>query len=863
MTHLVVGLLAVCPLSGGLLFAQQPTTVVNSGPTQQSPLAHGQSGGGGAVLQPIPLRAHDLSGVDRSNDLFQAGVPIGIEANLTSPAGLYVAGPSGAPVPAQFRVMQRWGGNLNNASAPIQWLLVEFRGSCPAFGSTTYTLSSGSAPSFPVVSVTDWEGGFLVDTGAAHFEISRKTNHLFESVYLDLNGDGQYDASERVLSAAPGTGAELVAADDVLYSSAYDAPQLTYLADRSGPAAARIKVAGLHRAEFPWQGVGRDVLRYTTYLEFAAGSSEVRAIHTLRNDYVENAIGPVGFRSYDLKLDFRTPTPPAVTMFGAEGASPVSAPIGAFGRMEIYQDSSAGPAWWKTPGTSFPGYRIEGGSPHGSTVLAAGGRAYGITDVSSEAFGLTLAIRHFWQSFPKAVEVLADGEISIKLFPDQFAGHHWLDDEQNATSEILYAFHKGPHASYAQARAFQRPVRPCADLPYIRKTRAWPDNGDLPYPTESGNQFSQIASAYRTETDSLRDYNDDWGWTSFGEMKWYQSTHTSGSPRNVLTAFPCFAQTGRLEFFEVEEEGALHGASVRTFHLGGFLQANHPQSYIFEGVPFPNLAAFPDDLGRSSLPYQYLSLKWGIPVEGHGWNGFDDEHLTIDQLYEYTLLTGNPITEEAIAEMAEEILTFPHVAKLGKEPLTSRGTAWTLRSLLKAYAITGKPRYGIGATTLIKNLDMFRGKAPNAWATAAVDYKGYFQPANDTVDAPWQMGILLHPLALYYRWTGDPSVLQMMIEFGDYLCGPAWGPNGNFKKVVKTKDSNQYIPCGAEDGVGIWVPSGLYALNELAPKPIYTQTAQAQWNFQFGNPAYFTKLTDSQWHWWQVMLSEKQKAAGY
>ncbi|HKE00541.1 MAG TPA: hypothetical protein VKE69_05995, partial [Planctomycetota bacterium] len=42
----------------------------------------------GALASGILLQGHDLAGVDHSDALFQAGVPIAIEENLTSTNGL-------------------------------------------------------------------------------------------------------------------------------------------------------------------------------------------------------------------------------------------------------------------------------------------------------------------------------------------------------------------------------------------------------------------------------------------------------------------------------------------------------------------------------------------------------------------------------------------------------------------------------------------------------------------------------------------------------------------------------------------------------------------------------------------------------
>jgi hypothetical protein len=305
----------------------------------------------------------------------------------------------------------------------------------------------------------------------------------------------------------------------------------------------------------------------------------------------------------------------------------------------------------------------------------------------------------------------------------------------------------------------------------------------------------------------------------------------------------------------------LHAASIRQFHLDGFVASEHKNSYIFEGIPYPNTNAYPDDVNRSAVANKYPSLKTGIPAGGSGWNGFDEEHMTVDDVYEYTLLTGHPLTEEALVQIAEEILTFPFVRTPGTKPLATRGAAWCLRALLKAYFISGAQRFLDGATNIVKNVNQYRGKAPNAWCVAMQDYGKAF-PGNytDTYESPWQMGPFLHAAMLYYNTTGDPMVKTMMVEMADYLCGPAWGPNGNFKRFVKTKDWNEWVICTQYDGVGQWIPSALLLVNRMAPKSIYVEKAQAQYDFTYGalGSSWAFNMNDALWHWWLVFFSEKQ-----
>src|SRR5262249_32616011 len=78
------------------------------------------------------------------------GIPLPRALALRDPAGLAVVDPSGQPVPAEFRVLARWNAGRDDATAPVQWLLVAFPATVPAHGSAVYTLATdGSAGQNP------------------------------------------------------------------------------------------------------------------------------------------------------------------------------------------------------------------------------------------------------------------------------------------------------------------------------------------------------------------------------------------------------------------------------------------------------------------------------------------------------------------------------------------------------------------------------------------------------------------------------------------------------------------------------------------------------------------------------------------
>ncbi|MFO7900400.1 MAG: hypothetical protein R6V58_15240, partial [Planctomycetota bacterium] len=91
----------------------------------------------------VPLTVRDVAGVERAAEPCSTGVPLP-EGLLHTPEGVAVFDAAGEPVPAQFRVLERWREYGDDAS--VKWLLVTFLADCPAKGTATYHLKAGENP---------------------------------------------------------------------------------------------------------------------------------------------------------------------------------------------------------------------------------------------------------------------------------------------------------------------------------------------------------------------------------------------------------------------------------------------------------------------------------------------------------------------------------------------------------------------------------------------------------------------------------------------------------------------------------------------------------------------------------------------
>src|SRR5690606_38088429 len=114
-----------------------------------------------------------------------------------------------------------------------------------------------------------------VTTGPARFDLHPSRFTLFHNVFLDLDLDGEFepDAGERIMTANDAAGPLLVDRFDGIYAGATD-PDVSMWIEESGPLMLVVIVEGKH-APVGKGHIGRDFLKYRTRLTFVAGSSAV------------------------------------------------------------------------------------------------------------------------------------------------------------------------------------------------------------------------------------------------------------------------------------------------------------------------------------------------------------------------------------------------------------------------------------------------------------------------------------------------------------------------------------------------------------------------------------------------------------
>lgn len=187
----------------------------------------------------------------------------------------------------------------------------------------------------------------------------------------------------------------------------------------------------------------------------------------------------------------------------------------------------------------------------------------------------------------------------------------------------------------------------------------------------------------------------------FGAWGETQSAVAGGSPHNGPITDPGahVAQTGSCLPFE-ELEAIAFQQTLRPIHLWGLRIGPTDDILTWNGLPHTltsqrQISA--ETLGRRALQQndRYKRYRVGVPIgEAHGWDGLDMEHLSLDALYDYWVLTGDHRTRDEIMAMAEVAMGASRPFKYRTRfTLPARAEGWLAQAMVKAWLATGDVRY--------------------------------------------------------------------------------------------------------------------------------------------------------------------------
>jgi hypothetical protein len=232
--------------------------------------------------------------------------------------------------------------------------------------------------------------------------------------------------------------------------------------------------------------------------------------------------------------------------------------------------------------------------------------------------------------------------------------------------------------------------------------------------------------------------------------------------------------------------------------------------------------------------------------------------MTLDDVYEAWLLTGDWVAHEALAQAGEAMLTW-HTVMPGFDLHSARSFGWTLRALVQVFRATGDRRFLDACRQMTARADERRGKGEIKYFRAGPPDARHI--ADQQSESPWMVAVALHGLSAYWSETRDPLVPPMLRDLGTFILAAYRGADGFVADLPvqgPLTGGKAYEPQGTSQ----WVPGGLaaaaFVTGDHGPvdavygyyRAMKTRTSSP---LQYGAPG---------WHWWQPYLVSLQQRYG-
>ena len=695
----------------------------------------------------VALVVEEPSGVERRAWPVTSGValPEGVVAESSCVRLLS----DGGELPLQTEALSRW------PDGSVKWLLLDFQIDLRANERRRLTLEYGSevksSPPQASTSVRQDADATTIITGPLKLTLSHSAPRLFDCVWLDLDGDGKFSQRERVTSAE-GAGMTLADAQGTVFRA--DNTDARVEVEQAGPLRTCVRIEGAYAAS------EKRMFRYVVRIHAFRDKPYLRVFHTFINDWPDELMARI--RSLNLNLNLGMEQNGSLRYsLGVEGGADSGALQGRGVRIHQIDDR---------------GYNID--------RRRAGKRAPGWLDVSGRRFGLTVAVRDFWQSYPKALS--AEGPaISVELCPSFEKGlydskeirednklYYHLHDGLYSfkvglakTHEMWLLFHNGKAAESGHFwRMAREPLLATADPAYLCSSRAL---GDFP-PADNTMYagYDRMVDRAMKEHLERREKAREYGMLNFGDWYGERSVNWGNLEYDLQHGLLLqYARTGRRSYYRRAEEAARHHIDVDVVHAinkhlknpwGRAPKAgdiwlhclNHTGGYY--------------EYGKVDLPVSRTYFMGHSTNFGHVWVGGD---------LEYYLFSGDRRALEVGLMIADTMVENCPIGYGSGTHIRQQG--WPMILLLHAYDVTGDKKYLKAAGTLWQvlreKLDPDKG-----WVIRLAGDHCRHGDRRCYGNVPFMEGLMLCGLARYHRITKDPEVLKAISVGIDQMIRECW-----------------------------------------------------------------------------------------
>ncbi len=426
------------------------------------------------------------------------------------------------------------------------------------------------------------------------------------------------------------------------------------------------------------------------------------------------------------------------------------------------------------------------------------GRAPGHLKVKAGEQTLSLALRDFWQRWPKAFDVKKEG-VDVELFPGFEAGQfdhmepwykygylfdgtcYQLKTGQARRWELWVDLAGGDSADLAAH--VNEPAVLLSDPAQAMATGVWGDG--LPAGAKGAKEYDAWVKRLFGDFCKSQHKQRDYGEMNFGD--WFGERHVNWGNNEYDTGYELFFQAARMNdpaMHRAADAAARHASEVDVVHFtnedlnasyGPYPKGFPPRPGMMHEHCVGHVGGFYTtetvrrllvsfSVGKSKRPYLCLD-----PFNlGHVWTRGIARHY---------FLTGDPWSKRTVELMGDSLARLTEEGEyeyFSRSDHSGRVAGWTLEALSGAYEINFDKRY-LRAMKHIVDLNLSE-QDPNCggWLYSLPWGHCFCKTQKHVGEAGFLTAIRVNGLYRYYRLTGDKRIPEVIRRAMTHLNNDTW-----------------------------------------------------------------------------------------
>jgi len=750
----------------------------------------------------VPLTVENLTSVDIDNWPVTSGVPLAA-GTVKKNEGLALRRGQ-TQLPLQWEPLAFW------PDGSVKWALLDFQTGLGKDKSAELRLSKGKSPAAAEpVKVSKAKGKVTINTGSLRMVLLEDDFRLFNEVAV-RGEDGKY----RTVVAASKKCCGLLVRDSRNTEYASFRKPVSLSIERRGPLHATVAIRGEHVSRS-----GKKCFSFVVRIHAFAGCDFIKVDHLIIND---NPTGNfTNFREVALSLEL------ADEMHSVRVGGGGKAQEGRGQSLRLFQ-------------ADHNHYQLSGAG--GSSK---GKRAEGWVSGRSVSGYVTVAVKDFWQQWPKSLEVEGN-EMRIGLCPALEPGQYdgleplekwyYLFKGQNyrfktgvaKSHEVWLRFSGEPVDEAVFSAMIQIPLIAAVNPTWAAQTGVWGDLMPAGSRTEQYDELAEAGFQALLETDEIEGQYGllNWGdWFGERRFNWGNNEYDTGH-----ALFLQFARTGDAHYFHAARRFARHMADVDIVHALNDDYLNNDEIDWGYGLPVHVGAVYLHAIGHVAgyFPLGWAKKRWpkayyygDVHNLGHVWN---------EGMLEHYYLTGDPWAREAALQVADNLVALSKVEGMtwwfGKDPHCGRVAGWPLTILCAAYQATLKQKYLRAARHIIEHALADQDENCGGWIYQL--YPGHcYCHLGHVGMATFITAVLLNGMVLYHQITGDQQVAESIVRAVDFVISDTW---------VENTAEFRYTSCPASSASpGTLILRSIAYAKRLSGSPRHAEVLQRAWERLMGN----------------------------